>query len=641
MLNRFIVALLFLFFTGFASYGQQMVTYDKGATKKSRDLYDEAYNATATGRSRNAVDLLKQATANQGGFIDAWYLMGVLQMENLRDYPAAVLSLEKVNQLNPEFKNELCYQLGRAYFFNQQYEKAKEALNRCKGKQLSLSDETQVNQYLKSADFAVTAIKNPRKFQPKNLGKGVNTASEELMPTITADERYIYFTRLDQSGYMLEENIYVSQDVRGNWDSARMLESPISMYAYNDGATCISPSGKYLFFTSCERPGGYGNCDIWFASKNETGFEKPRNMGNKINKPGKDIQPSISADARTLYFASNRAGGYGGLDIWMSTLQEDYSWSEPKNLGPLINTQFDEERPFIHPDDNTLYFSSDGHPGFGASDFFVSRKLANGEWGRPENLGYPINGPGDEIGIVITADGRTAYFASDRIEGNGGMDIYSFETDDNYKPNYVTYLKGKVFDSESRSALKANIQLFEVESGKLYATLSSDAKGDFLVTLPSGKNFALAATKEGYLFYSLNFSLKEVTQGKPFIMDVPMQKIKEGQTIVLNNVFYETNMFSLKNTSATELNVLIDLLTKNPTLKIEIGGHTDNTGLASSNQTLSENRAKSVADFLKAKGISADRITYKGYAATKPLADNSTEEGKAKNRRTEVLVTGI
>ncbi len=637
--NR-IIAFTFLSFFVFQFAFSQVVTYDK-ASKRAKEQYDEAYDLYATGRAKNAIEALKQLTSSNSNFIDAWYLLGVLQIEVARNYPAAVSALEKANQLNPDFKNELCYQLGRAYFFNQQYEKSKEALNRCKGKTLSIQDEAQVNQYLKSADFAVVALQNPKKFQPKNLGKGVNTPLDELMPTVTADERYLYYTRVDRSGYMLEENIYVSQDVRGEWDSARMVESPISLYSYNDGATCISPSGKYLFFTSCERPGGYGNCDIWFAARNETGFERPRNMGNKINTPGKDIQPSISADGRTLYFASNRKGGYGGLDIWYSTLQDDYSWSEPKNLGPLINTQFDEERPFIHPDDNTLYFSSDGLPGFGASDFFVSRRLPNGEWGRPENLGYPINGPGDEIGIVISADGRTAYFASEREGGFGGMDLYSFETDDSYKPNYVTYVKGKVFDSESKAILKANLQLFDVETGKLYATLSTDAKGEFLITLPSGKDFALEAMKDGYLFHSLHFSLKEVKQGDPFNVSVPLQKIKEGQTIVLNNVFFETNLYTLKNTSQSELNVLVDLMNKNPTLRIEIGGHTDNSGTASANQMLSENRAKSVADFLVSKGIAVGRITYKGYAATKPVADNSTEKGKAQNRRTEVLVVGI
>jgi outer membrane protein OmpA-like peptidoglycan-associated protein len=619
----------------------QVATLEKGATKRSKDLFEQADRAIAFGNYKEAVDLLKQATASQSNFIDAWFVLGVLQMENIKDYAAAVISLEKVNALAPNYKPELCFHLGRAYFYNQQYEKSKAVLSTCGQNKLSLEQEKQVELYLKSSDFAVVAMQHPRKFQPRNLGPGINTASDELMPTITADERFIYFTRLDRSGYMLEENIYVSRDSAGAWSTAQMVDAPISMYSYNDGATCISPSGKYLFFTSCERPGGLGNCDIWFAAKNETGFEKPRNLGNKINTPAKDIQPSISADGRTLYFASNRKGGYGGLDIWCSVLQDDFTWSEPKNLGPLINTQFDEERPFIHPDDQTLYFSSDGLPGFGNSDFFVSRKLPNGEWGRPENLGYPINGPGDEIGIVISADGKTAYFASERSDGMGRMDIYSFETDESFKPNYVTYVKGKIFDAETKSPVKANVQLFDLEAAKLYTTLSSDNKGEFMITLPSGKDFAMEVMKEGYLFHSLNFSLKEVKQGYPYYVNVPLQKIKPGQTIVLNNVFYESNLYSLKETSKTELNLVADLLLKNPTLKIEIGGHTDNTGNENHNKILSEKRAKSVFDYLKSKGIDESRITYKGYASSKPVADNDTEEGKAQNRRTEIIVIEI
>lgn len=640
-MNKFVLGLLFLVFCFLHTATAQVVTYEKGANKRSKDLFEQADNALAFGKYNEAADLLKQATANQSGFIDAWFVLGILQMENVKDYAAAVASLEKVNTLDPNYKPELCFQLGRAYFYNQQYEKSKAALTLCKGKTLSIHDAKQVDMFLKSADFAVVAIQHPRKFQPKNLGIGVNTGTDELMPTITADERLIYFTRLDRSGYMLEENIYVSHDSAGHWSTAQMVDAPISLYSYNDGATCISPSGKYLFFTSCERPGGLGNCDIWFASKNETGFEKPRNLGGKINTPGKDIQPSISADGRTLYFASNRKGGYGGLDIWYSVLQDDYSWSEAKNLGPLINTEFDEERPFIHPDDQTLYFSSDGHPGFGASDFFVSRKLPNGEWSRPENLGFPINGPGDEIGIVVSADGRTAYFASERNNGNGRMDIYSFDTDESFKPNYVTYVKGKIFDSETKAALKANVQLFDLATGKIYTTLSSDNKGEFMVTLPSGKDFAVEVMKEGYLFHSLHFSLKDVKQGSPFHVNVPLQKIKAGQTIVLNNVFYESNQFTLKESSKTEMNLIAEMLTKNPTLKVEIGGHTDNTGLDANNKILSEKRAKSVFDYLIQKGIAETRIAYKGYAALKPIADNNTENGKAQNRRTELLILEI
>lgn len=640
-MNRVSHYLVFCFLLLFFASEAQVVTYEKGANKRSRDLFEQADEAIAFGKYKDAVELLTKATSNQSNFVDAWFAQGILQLENLKDYPAAITALEKVNALDANYKPELCFQLGRAYFYNQDYAKSKEVLARCKGQQLSLQDSKQVEMFLKSADFAVEAIKHPRKFQPKNLGPGINTATDELMPTITADERFIYFTRLDRSGYMLEENIYVSTDSASAWSTAQMVEAPISLYSYNDGATGISPSGKYLFFTSCERPGGMGNCDIWLAVKTETGFGKPRNMGNVINTRGKDIQPSISGDGRTLYFASNRPGGYGGLDIWYSVLQDDYSWSEAKNLGPLINTEFDEERPFIHPDDQTLYFSSDGHPGFGSSDFFVSKRLPNGEWSRSENLGYPINGPGDEIGIVISADGSTAYFASERSDSYGRMDIYSFETDESFKPNYVTYVKGNVFDAETKRPINANVQLFDLETGKIYTTLASDSKGDFMVTLPSGKDFAVEVIKEGYLFHSLNFSLKEVKQGTPFHVDVPLQKLKAGQTIVLNNVFYESNQYSLKASSNAELDLVAELLSKNATLKVEVGGHTDNTGTDTGNKLLSEKRAKSVFDYLRLKGISEDRISFKGYASSKPIAGNDTETGKAQNRRTELMVKEI
>jgi outer membrane protein OmpA-like peptidoglycan-associated protein/Tol biopolymer transport system component len=634
------VLVIVLVLCGIGAFAQ-VATLEKGASKKSRELYEEAGSAEAFGNYKEAAAILQRAVDNQSSFIDGWYTLGLLQMEALRQYPAAIISLEKVKALDAEYKLDVCYQLGRAYFYNQQYDKAKEALNQCKGKALSINDERQVSHFLKSSDFAVEAIKHPKSFLPKNLGKGINTPGTELMPTITADERFIYFTRIDRSGNINEENIYVSKDEAGKWDSARMVESPVSLYTTNDGATCISPSGKYLFFTSCDRVGGFGNCDIYFAAKTEEGWGRPRNMGGVVNTPGKEIQPSISADGRTVYFASNRRGGYGGLDIYSTILSETGEWSEPKNLGPFINTEYDEERPFIHPDDQTLYFSSDGHPGFGGSDFFVTRKSQAGDWSRPENLGYPINGPGDEIGIVVTADGKTAYFASERTGGEGDMDIYQFDTDISFKPSYVSYVKGKVTDSDTRASLKANIQLFDVQTGKLYSSLSTDAKGEFLAVLPSGRDYAMEVMKEGYLFYSNHFSLKDAVQGKPFEAMVPLKKIQVGQTVVLNNIFYESNLYTLKETSKMELNLLVDLLTKNPTLKLEIAGHTDNTGTEAANLVLSENRAKSVFEYIVSKGIAEDRISYKGYASSKAVADNTTEAGKAKNRRTEYVVTGI
>jgi outer membrane protein OmpA-like peptidoglycan-associated protein len=278
----------------------------------------------------------------------------------------------------------------------------------------------------------------------------------------------------------------------------------------------------------------------------------------------------------------------------------------------------------------------------GNFDLFVSRKQADGTWGKPVNLGYPINTAGDELGIYVSADGTKAYFASEQKDTKGQMDIYMFDMPATLRPGYASYMKGNVFDSKTRESIQANVQLYDVESGKLFATLSTDkVNGTFLTTLPSGKNYGIEVQKDGYLFYSQNISMKSSKDEIPYEVDIPLKKIRVGETVVLNNIFFESDKYALKPESDAELGVVIKLMEKNPTLKIEIGGHTDNTGLEESNKALSENRAKSVYDYLTSKGVSAERLSYKGYASSKPIAPNTTTEGKAKNRRTEFVVTAI
>jgi outer membrane protein OmpA-like peptidoglycan-associated protein len=299
-------------------------------------------------------------------------------------------------------------------------------------------------------------------------------------------------------------------------------------------------------------------------------------------------------------------------------------------------------RPFIHPDGQTLYFSSRGHEGMGNFDIFMSRKQPDGSWGKAVNLGYPINTAGDELGIFVTADGTMAYYASERKGGKGQMDIYSFELPEQFRPHFSSYVKGMVYDKDSKAAIQANVQVYDLETGKLYGTLSGDkVNGVFLSALPAGKNYAVEVLKDGYLFHSQNVMLKDAKEGTPVDIDIALQKIKVGESVVLNNVFFESDKYELKPESASELSVVMKLLEKNPSMKIEIGGHTDNTGTEEQNKKLSENRAKSVYDYLVKNGVAPERLSYKGYAATKPIADNNTPEGKAKNRRTEFIVTGL
>ena len=620
----------------------QGVTFDH-ARKGAQNHYKAADNAQAFGRYAVADSLLRLAIESEKNFIDAHWMKGVINSQALRNFPEAVKELRAVEQLNPNYTRELYLELGHALFSKGDYDEAKKSFNTYLGvRGIPPNFQTDAKNMIKNCDFAKEAVKHPVPFKPQNLGGGINTTEDELMPSLTADDRYLYFTRVERIGRYRTEDIYFSENKNGVWQLAQPLGETVNTLQFNEGAQCISPSGKYLFFTSCERPTSIGSCDIYFSKRVGEDWEAGKNLGPVINTRAKETQPYITGDGRTLYFVSARPGGFGAGDIYESTLGDDGQWSQAKNLGPNINTEFEEERPFIHPDGQTLYFTSRGHEGMGGADLFMSRRQPDGTWGPAVNLGYPINTYGDEIGLVVTSDGKWAYFASEQADTKGGMDIYKFEVPDNLKPQPVSYVKGTVTDKGTGGPLATKIQFFDLATGVVYSSASSDPKsGEYLATLPAGRNYACQISKEGYLFYSANFSLEKIKEGTPYIMDIKLQKIQIGSAVVLNNIFFETNKYELKDESKTELNTLVNLLTKNPTMKIEIGGHTDNTGIEKENEVLSQNRAKSVNDYLISKGIAAERLSYKGYASTKPIADNKTDEGRAKNRRTEFTVTGI
>jgi len=367
---------------------------------------------------------------------------------------------------------------------------------------------------------------------------------------------------------------------------------------------------------------------------------RPFNLFGPINTRAWESQPSIAPDGRTLYFASNRPGGYGGQDIWMSVLQDDGMWSEPINLGDSINTGGNEGSPFIHYDNQTLYFVSDGHPGLGGMDIFYSRRKPDGTWGRPVNLGYPINSHKNEISFYVNSTGDMAYISSDRPGGKGGQDLYVFELYREARPLAVSYLQGRLFDAGSHLPLDARFEIINLRTGQVVARAESDmVSGDFLVSLPSDGSYALNISRDGYLFHSEHFELGSIAnQIQPKAIDIPLAEIKQGESIVLRNIFFETNEFHLRPESTQELERLVRMMRENPSIRIEISGHTDNVGTESLNQRLSENRAKAVYDFLVSRGISSNRLKFAGYGMSKPIAPNDTEEGRAQNRRTEIQI---
>ncbi|MCB0662787.1 MAG: OmpA family protein, partial [Saprospiraceae bacterium] len=494
-------------------------------------------------------------------------------------------------------------------------------------------------------------------FNPIRMGSSINTDASEYLPSISVDGNTFIFTRFKNG----DENFYYAAKSDTGWQQAQPLSSLNT--TMNEASQTVSADGRLFIFTACNRKEGEGSCDLFFTEQLLSGqWTRPASLGPPVNTTAWESLASVSADGQTLFFSSDRAGGLGSRDIWFTVKNEDGTWGEPVNAGPNINTEDGEQAPFLHPDGQSLYFMSRGWPGFGDYDLYVSR-MVNGEWQKPENLGYPINTQGNEGSLFIDFEGKKGYFSTDvtpgvdpaMLKGNSIVgsttssrhtDIYEFDLPATIKPKPVTYTKVIVKDAESNKPLQAAIHFYNLSEEKPLLSAQTDEKASFLYVLPLGQNYALHAEKEGYLFHSENFSLESVRQlDKPFEINIYLQPLPENGTtaavskpVILRNVFFATGSAALLPASKDELNRLFDLLQQKPALKIQINGHTDNVGTEKDNLDLSTRRAKAVYDYLVKAGITKERLSYKGFGETQPIADNKTDEGRQQNRRTEFQV---
>lgn len=648
-MSRRILLLIVLFTAYFLSLtsgtsAQQLSTTNKKAEK----LFQSAYDYYQRGDFERALVDAARAAELDPLFTEAYIIQADISAD-LRQYNKAIGFYQRAIATGQSVSPHLYYLLANVQLAVGLYQDAEN--NYTRFLEIKNLPETMINRAMngmRACDFGIRAIRKPVPFQPENLGDSINSPFDEYINAITADEENLYFTRkqtknaqtLDQSR-AFEEDFYKARRVEGLWRLARNMGSPINSHG-NEGALCISPDGKYLFFAASDREGEFNNFDLYWSSRIGTGWSEPENMGTVVNSPSWDSQPSFSSDGRTLYFVSKRAGGKGSSDIWSTKLGEDGEWTSPVNLGDTINTRAEEMAPFIHPDDQTLYFASKGHQGMGGFDLFYSRKGMNGGWQVPVNMGYPINTFADEITLVVNARGDLALISSDMPGGKGKQDVYSFPLYKEAQPLLTTYLKGIVYDSDTKAKLKARFELVDLSTSRMIAESSSDPiTGEFLLCLPAERNYALNISREGYLFYSDHFSLNGTnTSAQPFIKNIPLKPIRVGETVILRNIFFDTDQYTLKDESVSELEKLILLLKKNPKLRIEISGHTDNEGTAAYNVELSTNRAKTVYEYIVQHGILKARLTYSGYGLTRPVDVNTTEQGRANNRRTEFRVLG-
>ncbi|TCC90414.1 hypothetical protein EZ428_14160 [Pedobacter frigiditerrae] len=608
--------------------------------KKAQESFEDAQQYLRQNIYEDGIKHLNEAIKADPKFQLAYIQLGDLY-RRLKNHTKAKENYRNAINAAPNIETRVYYVLGESELLTGDYSQAKISFLLFQQKYAG-NDKDYINRtkkYILDCSFAIIAIKSPTKYEPINMGFYVNSSDRDYFPALTADGQTIIFTRVVKGN----EDFFISTKKDNEWQKAIPLSNKINTPNFNEGAQSISPDGKYLFFTGCNRPDGLGRCDIYVSRKEGNDWGKAINLGKVINSEHWESQPSISPDGSTLYFVSNRPGGIGGYDIWKSTLTDEGKWTDPVNLGPKVNTPYDENTPFIHADGKTLYFSSNGWPGFGDKDIFYSRIADDGQFSTPINLGYPINTFNEEIGLIVTADGTEGLFSSNIKDGGfGDLDIYHFILPEKVKPLPITYVKGIVRDKETKALLEANVLVIDLKTNNaVFNDYTSKETGDFLAVMSIGSEYSFNIEAEGYLFNSQNFQLTKVNTNKPYILEILLDKIKVGNTVTLYNIFFDTNKYDLLPTSKVELSILIELLTGNPTMSIEIQGHTDDVGDLKLNEVLSENRAKAVYDFLVNNGIDKKRLSYKGYGKTKPRSSNATEEGRKQNRRTEFIITKI
>ncbi len=597
-------------------------------------------------QNEKAKEELLKAIEKDPLFIEPYFVIANICVEG-KNYQCAIEQYRKAVQINPNFFPNAYHLLANIEMNVGQYAEAKEHYEmylKVPGAKEPFIEKSRNR--IVSCEFALKAILSPVPFQPENLGSNINSQYDEYFPTLTIDDLTMFFTRNrpeTEGSKRFHEDFYISQRGKdGKWNQSVNAGSQLNTTG-NEGVPNLSHDGKLLFFAACHRPDGKGSCDIYYSRLKKEGWTRPINLGSPINTGAWESQPSFASDGRTLYFIRGTITGSGTReqDIYYSVISDEGRWSDPVKLGPHINTSDEEEFVFIHQDNQTLYFSSDGHPGMGGLDIYVSRRKPDGTWGKPENLGYPINTFRDERGLLVAPKGDVAYISSDREGGFGGLDLYKFELHKDVRPMMISYVKGIVTDANNGQLLEAGFEIIDLASGEAVIRSSSErGTGEFIASLTAGKDYALNVSKEGYLFYSEHFSCKNPADLKnAYLLDVKLSKAETGGKVVLKNVFFDTNLFVLKQESFPELNKLVSFMKSNQAINIEISGHTDSTGDKKKNQLLSENRAKAVYDYLQSNGVSASRMTFAGYGDTKPVSVNDTEEGRALNRRTEFLIT--
>lgn len=609
--------------------------------KKALDAYEKAMLQLRDGLVKDAIPLLGKAIEYDPNYIDAYLSMAGVYGE-LKQYQKSVDYYETARSKDSIYFKYYClpYSINLAGLgrFEDALQAANSFLSIPNLNEKSIrSGNNAKHCYEFAINYAKTHANNSYVFQPVNMGDSINSPQAEYYPSFTINDSIFVFTR--RAGGIREDFMQSIKTPHG-YTKATVIDGSINTEP-SKGAINISQDGEWLIFAGNFSGKGFGNFDLYISYNTPNGWSEPVNLGPNINTEYWESSPSLSADKNALYFSSDRPGGYGGNDLYVSYRQPNGKWSPAINMGPSVNTKGDELAPFVHADNQTLYYTSSGLPGYGGTDLYVLRKDSSQQWGKPENLGYPINTIENEGSLFVAADGVTAYYASDRADTRGQLDLYKFDLRPDIRPAKTLYVEGYVTDSATHKGIPCMVELTDNQSRHAITRLQTDETGYYFVTLPVGKDYTFTVNRKGYLFYSDAFNLGSKAPDSTYKKDIALQPIQLNAGITFKNIQFATNSYQLEPVSTIELDKLVQLLGENPTLKVQISGHTDNTGSAAENMKLSANRAKAVVDYLVSKGIDSKRLSSKGYGATEPIASNDTEAGKAANRRTAFTITGL
>ncbi len=649
---RFLIFLCFLIAGGEFLYAQDTCSVEMD--KKYEKIFETGMIDFKRGNYTLAAQSMRELVAQYPDFADAWFILGSSYVKRRdSDFNLAEGYFKKVLDICPDYDSYVHYYMGEIAYSKEDFDATVTHLTAFLKDVDKIKNDADYNRAVSLLDYSKfykEMLTNPVPFHPEVV-EGISSPENEYLAILSPDNQIAMFTRekkilpdrnslLKTAGYK-EKFMYSIRNYQGNFPDGEEMPEPFNVND-NEGGATLTADNNVLYYTVCQydKARHYLNCDIYSSEFRNDEWQAIKSAGDRINTSGSwESQPSISADGTILFFVSDRPGGYGGYDLYKATRYIDSDWGAPVNLGPLINTSGNEKSPFIHPDGKTLYFSSNGWMGMGGYDVFYTRLQEDGSYKKPENLGYPINSPEDEVGFFVSTDGTRGFFASNKLKEQGGWDLYSFDLYDKARPEKVLFIKGTVKDENSFEPVKARIELKNVETQKINKVSLDTNTGKYVAVAPFNNDYIMTIKKEGYVYESKYISRVDSAFKKPATVDMEIQPIELDKSYRINDIYFAFNSFDLAPESKVVLDQLFEFLELNDQLSIQIQGHTDAIGNDAVNLILSENRAKSVYNYLIAKKVSSTRLTFKGFGETDPVAPNDTEEGRAMNRRTCFVIT--